>query len=173
MRFLSEKYLEEHPGEGPEVKPHLIAPWAIRNGLWKHQPQTPEEILRRLLSRALRDDYIEDPQGREIRSHHPIVHEVMTQDGLKRRSTWYPIFTTHGETIRQAFQLRRRAALADVSQLSLDFDSWNDNNVFDESLVQMDFDFNKDLEEMRLPTEYPEGLDDREFDDSEDDENED
>ena len=160
MIFLKDKYLEAHPDEAPEVDPGRVAEWAIRKGLWKYIPQSPQEVLRRQLSRALRNDYIEDPQGREIRSYHPIAKEVMTQDGLKRRSTWYPIFTTEPGFIRRAFQLRRRAAFADVAQLSLDFYSYNDNNIFGAALEPLDFDFNKDLEEMRMPTEYPDGSDD-------------
>ena len=173
MIFLKDRYLEAHLDEGPEVEPDRVAAWAIRKGLWQYIPQSPQEVLRRRLSRALRDDYIEDPQGREIRAYHPIVKEVMTQDGLRRHSTWHPIFTTEPGFIRQAFQLRRRAAFSDVAQLSLDFDSYNDNNIFDAELEAFDFDFNKDLEEMRMPTEYPDGLDDREFhedDDSDEDE---
>ena len=63
MLYLFEQYKAAHPGEGDEIKPHLVAPWAITQGLWKRPPMEAEEVLRRLLSRALWDEYIVDPQG--------------------------------------------------------------------------------------------------------------
>lgn len=170
MLFLVEKYLEAHPGEGPEVEAERVATWAYGRGMWKPSPQAPVDILKRRISRALRDDYVTDPAGREIRKHHPVVRDVVTPQGTKQQSTWYPIYQTHGDVIRQSFQLRRRRALADVSQLSLDFESWNDFNDFGEKLDPLDFNFNTDLEEMKLPVEYPEGLDEGEFDEDEEDE---
>jgi hypothetical protein len=76
MLYLFEQYKTAHPGEGDEIKPHLVAPWAIMQGLWKRPPMEAEEVLRRLLSRALRNEYIVDPQGREVRKHHPVISEV-------------------------------------------------------------------------------------------------
>jgi len=43
-----------------------------------------EEVLRRLLSRTLRNEYIVDPQGREVRKHHPVISEVKTAEGIKK-----------------------------------------------------------------------------------------
>ena len=174
MLFLVEKYLEAHSDEGPEVDPTLVAQWVVtRPGLYKHKPQRPEEILKARISRALRDDYGIDPQGREVRKHHPVMTEIMTADGPRRHFTYHPLFTTRAETIRQSFQLRRRAAFADVSQLWLDFESYNDNNIFGDELEEPDFNFNKDLEELRLPTKYPDGLTDREYDEAEENDDDD
>jgi hypothetical protein len=89
MLYLFEQYKAAHLDEGNEIKPHLVAPRAISQGLWKRPPMQPEEVLRRLLSRALRNEYIVDPQGREVRKHHPVITEVKTADGPKRQSTWY------------------------------------------------------------------------------------
>ena len=155
MRFLMDKYAETHLDEGPETHPELVAAWAIKHGLWKWVPINPEEILRRQLSRSLREEYIDDPQGRTVRAFHPIIGEVMTQDGMRRLSTWYKIFDAPPKIMRQSMQLRRRAALADVVQLKIDFDSYNENNIFREAIEPLDFDFNKDIEEMKMPTEYP------------------
>lgn len=155
MLYLIEQYKLAHPDEGTEASPHLAAPWAIKQGLWKRPPIEPEEILRRLMCRALRDDYMEDPQHRWVRKHHPVIVEVKTKDGIKRYSTWYDIYEMPPEKMRGSLQLRRRAALADVQQLKFDFDSYNDNNNFGATLQAMDFDFNKDLAEMAEPVTYP------------------
>jgi hypothetical protein len=67
---------------------------------------------------------------------------------------------------RQSLALDRKQALATVLQMTIDFDSYNDNNEFGIRLEPLDLDFNRDIEEMRLPAQYdadPHG-------DSEDDE---
>jgi|SRR5215213_6079177 hypothetical protein len=167
MMYLVEQYKKAHPEESEEVEPHLVAPWAIKKDLWKRPPVAPEEVLRRLISRALRQEYMEDPQGREVRKHHPVIYEVVTPDGVKKRSKWFPLFEAPPKHMTASLSLRRRSALADVLQLKLDFDSYNDNNVHGATLPEPDFDFNKDIEEMSLPSTYPE----QHIDDLEEDEN--
>lgn len=157
MQFLIEKYKEAHPGEGHDIAPHLVAEWAIKEGLWRPAPITPQEQLRRLLSRCLRETYVLDPQGREVRANLPILEEVVTRDGLKYRSRWYPIFEAPANVARQSFALRRRSALADVRQLHFDFLSYNDNNILGEQLEPMDYNFEKDIAELSEPTTYQEG----------------
>lgn len=78
----------------------------------------------------------------------------MTVDGPKRMSRFYPIFKAPAEVVRQALALDRRQALSTVKQMKLDFDSYNDNNEFGATLPPLDLDFNKDIEEMDLPSEY-------------------
>lgn len=157
MLYLVEQYKAAHLDEGSEVYPDRVAKWAMHEGLWKRPPLDPEEILRRQIRRALRDDYIFDPQGREVRANHPVMEEFKTGEGLKLRSTWYPLFEMPPQKARSSFQLRRRAALMDVHQLDLDFNSYNDNNIFGEVLDRPDYDFNKDIEEMAHSTRYDEG----------------
>ncbi len=45
--------------------------------------------------------------------------------------------------------------LADCKQEKIDFDSYVENNPWRATLPQMDFDFNKDLEELAQPASYP------------------
>ena len=149
--------------------PHLVAEWAVKEGLWRPIPLTPKEQLRRLLSRCLRETYLIDPQGREVRANLPLMEEVVTSEGLKRFSRWYPIFDAPSKVARASFSLRRRAALADVMQLQFDFMSWNENNVLREELDPMDYNFNKDLAEL---AESPEYRDEPILEDDEDDEGE-
>jgi hypothetical protein len=171
MQYVIEQYKLAHPEEGTNISPFLVSEWAVDNKIWRPQPISPKEQLRRLLSRSLRETYLEDPQGREVRASLPIVEEVMTADGPKRRSRWYPIFDAPAAVARASFSLRRRLALADVVQLQFDFMSWNDNNNSGENLEALDFDFNKDLSEMAQPTTYPEGPEfDEEYEEDEDEE---
>lgn len=154
MVFLREQYSAKFPYEPLPIDPRKIANWAYTTGLWKPRETPPEEVLRRKLCRAFRHEYVEDPQGREVRALYPSVEEVMTADGPKRMSSFYPIFKAPGEVVRQALALDRRQALSTVKQMKLDFDSYNDNNEFGITLPPLDLDFNKDIEEMGFPSEY-------------------
>jgi len=60
--------------------------------------------------------------------------------------------------MRVSFQQRRLAILADCKQHKTDVDSYNHNNEYHVQLL-FDYDFNTDLEEGSLPTQYPSGPD--------------
>jgi len=154
MLFLLDKYKERFPEEPLPIDPRRVALWAYDEGLWVPKDTDPREILRRKLCRALRHQYILDPQGREVRANYASIEEVMTSDGPKRSAQFYPIFKAPPEVARQALALDREQALATVQQMKLDFDSYNDNNEFGAVLPPLDLDFNKDIEEMSLPSEY-------------------
>lgn len=157
MQYLLEKYQAEHPEEDPsQVEPRRVAEWAVRRGIYQRPPTKPEDRLRRELARYLKTEYTTDPQGRHVRKHHAVVYYVETAQGLQRRSRWYEIYHAAPEEMQAALQLRRRMAFQDVRQLSLDFESYNDNNVRGGVLEPMDFNFNEDLKESKMPTTYPE-----------------
>lgn len=171
MNFIIDCYKNAHPNEGPDVCPDLVADWAVtQRGLWKPIPITPRDQLKRLLARSLRETYMEDPQGREVRANHPVIEEVMTSEGLKRRARYYPLFDAPAPVARTFFSWRRKAALADVVQLNLDFESWLDNNHFQDTLDRPDYNFNLDIEELKQPIEYVESPDEEEeYDDGDED----
>lgn len=154
MLYLLDQYKAAHPGEPLPLDPAKAAIWAYESGLWTLRETDPREVLRRKMCRALRHEYITDPQGREVRANYAAVVEVQTPEGPKRKSQFYPIFKAPPEVARQALALDRKQALATVQQMKLDFDSYNDNNEFGFTLEPLDLDFNKDIEEMNLPAEY-------------------
>jgi hypothetical protein len=159
MDFIIECYERAHPNEGPDICPDVVADWAVRQpGLWKPIPITPRDQLKRLLARSLREKYIEDPQGREVRANHPIFEDVVTSEGIKRRARYYPLFDSPAKVARVFFAWKRKAALHDVIQLNLDFDSWLDNNKHGDTLDRPDYNFNIDLEELKQPIEYIEKM---------------
>jgi hypothetical protein len=156
MEYLIEQYQKAHPDEdASRIEPHRIADWACARGMWKKPPVPQEERLRRELARFLRGEYTLDPQGRNVRKHHAIIYIDQTPDGPKKRSRWFEIYEAPAKHMQASLALRRRSALADVVQLNLDLESYNENNVRHETVPPMDFDFNKDLEEITLPTHYP------------------
>jgi hypothetical protein len=153
MEYILTMYRAEHPNQ--PIEPHIVSPWAIRRGFFKKPPIQPEEILRKELSRHLKNAYFIDPQGREVRSNHAVFIDVMTPQGTKRRSRWLPLFEAPPEHMSVSAQLRRRQALSDVIQLTLDLESYNENNIHGAKLPLPDCDFNKDVEESRQPATYP------------------
>ncbi len=52
MLYLFEQYKAAHPDEGNEIKPHLVAPWAITQGLWKRSSQPGTRFSMRRLKRC-------------------------------------------------------------------------------------------------------------------------
>jgi hypothetical protein len=154
MIFLRDAYFKAFPGEKEPINPKKIAEWAYSQGLWKPIETDPVEILRRKLCRALRHEYILDPQNREVRASFAAVEEVQTPDGPKRMAQFYPMFKAPPEIARQHFALERRVSVANAAQLSLELFSYNDNNEFGASLDPMDWNIAKDLDEMNQSTEY-------------------
>lgn len=155
IEYVLEQYKQSHTDVDPAIEPHLIAEWAIKEGISRPIPQTPEELLRKDIARYLKNDYIDDPQGRHVRRNHAIFIPVVTQDGVKRRSRWYEKDVAPPEHMRLSLQLRRTAAFHDVRQMDLDFQSYNDNNVYGVKLPPMDYNMNADVQEANLPPTYP------------------
>lgn len=67
--------------------------------------------------------------------------------------------------MRTSPSLRRRAAVADVFQLKLDFDSYNDLNNHGAKLDDQDFNLSEDIDELLASGEWPAGPEDDEDDD--------
>lgn len=117
--------------------------WAMDNGLWAPTPEAMMRVFVADLSRALREEYITDPQGRRVRAKH-----AMRQEG-EQGSLWADIHTASREHMEAAFQQRRRQIVYDCAQLKTDIDSYNDNQN-DGPVIQGVFDFTLDLAELEL-----------------------
>jgi hypothetical protein len=142
-----EDYIREH-GDPDEIDPDDAAQWIVSHDLYKRPMPTPQQIVRRALSRAMRAHYYTDPQNRDVR----VRHRVRLPDG---RDLWYDIRTAKPEPMKASFQLRRNGLLDDAKQHDLDFTSYNDNNPHGAKLKPIDYDLNPDIEESRHPTDYP------------------
>lgn len=120
-----------------------IAAWAISNNLWVQQPSAIIALCAEELSRALRDEYVTDPQGRRIRTKHAATY--ITDEG-EQLVLWDDIRTAPPTHMKRAFQQRRHQILGDCKQLKSDVDSFNQNRQPPEP-IQVVFDFTLDLEE--------------------------
>ena len=154
MLYLRDQYQKAHPNEPQPADPRRIADWAYDLEMWKQKETDPREVLRRKMVRAFRTEYITDPQDREVRANFAVIEEVETPDGPKRMAKFYPIFQAPEHVARQHFQLERRLAVENAVQLTLDLQSYNENNELGVSLPGLDWDIGKDMDEMAQPTEY-------------------
>jgi len=122
---------------------HEIAAWAIDHERWAPQRGALIDRCAEELARAMREEYITDPQGRKVRAKHAAKREKDGHQGI----FWEDMRTASREHMEIAFQQRRQQIVGDCRQLKADLDSFNDNYNSGESL-QMVFDFTNDLAEI-------------------------
>ncbi len=120
-----------------------IAAWAITNKMWAPHHMKLISQCAEELSRAMREEYIKDPQGRVVRAKHAAR---MEREG-EQLVLWADIRTAPREHMEIAFQQRRQQIVGDCRQLKADIDSYNDNRSPDEP-IQMSFDFTYDVVEL-------------------------
>ena len=140
LRSIADQYFAEHDRSASSRE---IAAWAMRSGKWAPQPAALIDQCAEELSRAMREDYITDPQGRTVRAKHAAR---ISQNG-KQITLWADIRTANQGHMERAFGQRRRQILGDCRQLKADVDSYNDNRQPEEPL-QVIFDFTLDLAEL-------------------------
>ena len=120
-----------------------IAAWAIANGHWQARSSDLISQCADQISRALREEYITDPQGRRVRTKHPARVE---QEG-EQLVLWDDIRTASRSHMNIAFHQRRQQIVGDCNQLKSDVDSFNENRAPLDP-IQMRFDFTIDLQEL-------------------------
>jgi hypothetical protein len=147
---------------GSTVNLDAVAKWAVGTGRWQRPQKTQEQICKDELAKALRSERHVDPQGRHVRT----MHSIKIEGEDKPLWEWEDIRTARPERIRTAFSQRRQGILADVLRHKDDVDSYNENNTHNAQLPLFDYNFNLDIEEGNLPTEYNE--DEADLDDIED-----
>lgn len=136
-----------------------IAAWAYEQGLMKPTRKSVIDQLANEIGRAMRNEYMTDPQGRTIRRKHARRVEVQTETGeLKQMTIWDDIQTATPEHMQRSFQQRRNMTLADCFHHKQEVDSYN-QNWNDGAPLKFTYDFNEDLEEKEMPTDYPTGDD--------------
>jgi len=118
-----------------------VAAWALNNKLWAPHKNEVISIFAEQLSRAMREEYIVDPQGRKVRAKHAAR--------IKQMVLWDDTRTANPNHMQVAFQQRRQQIVGDCHQLKLDVDSYNENKN-DGVPIQMIFDFRMDLMELEM-----------------------
>jgi hypothetical protein len=131
-----------------------IAGWAIQNKLWSPGRRSAVSLLAGDLGQALREEMMEDPQGRRVRRKHARkVKEKLPTGEWIQRTFWDDISTATPEHMLVSFQQRRRMILGDCHQLDTDKSNYNENYNPGES-IQISLDFTEDVAELNLPAHY-------------------
>lgn len=124
-----------------------VARWAIDNEQWKPQPEALVKKCADDVSRALREEYETDPQGRRARVKHSAL---IKQEGEQlATSMWFDSRRATCEQMELCFQQKRKGIVSDCKQLKTDVDSYNENyNQGDP--IPIGYDFTEDLLEAEL-----------------------
>lgn len=154
LQHIISEYIDDSGKDTIDM--HKVAEWAIAKGYWNPPQFEPEKLCARELSRAAREEFYIDPQGREVRKKH--CYTIIDTDG-QHIWLWVDIETAKPDQMHKSLAARRRSALGDVAQLDTDRKSYNDNNKYGGE-IDMSFNFDEDLLEMAQPVDYPEDEDD-------------
>ena len=141
LQRIVRNYRED--GQPWPASSRAIAAWAISQNLWQSQRGALINQCAEQLSRALREEYTTDAQGRRVRTKHSARVE---KDG-EQLVLWDDIRTASRSHMRVAFQQRRQQIVGDCHQLKMDSDSFNENQSHSHP-IQISFDFTRDLEEL-------------------------
>jgi len=142
-----QKIVDAYIAAGQEwpASTHEIAAWAVHGGLWQPQRADVIDQCANQISRAMREEYITDPQGRTVRAK----HVARTERGGEQIRLWADIRTADRKHLEIAFQQRRIQIVGDCRQLKTDLDSYNENHNIGEP-IQMSINFTVDLEEFEF-----------------------
>jgi hypothetical protein len=132
-------------GEQWPAPARIIADWANENGLFESHADALMTIYAEMIRRAMREEYVRDPQGRTVRAKHSARMKI---DG-KQMCLWDDIRTASRSFMQVAFQNRRRGIVADCHQLKIDIDSYNENYNRGAS-IPLVLDFGPDIAEIEV-----------------------
>jgi hypothetical protein len=144
--------VDQYTEQTGELEPDLyeVAKWAAENDLMDTPVVDVTRIMSRALARACRQDYIVDENGEPVRRR----HAVKETRGDKQLTFWPLMENMTPEKFRVSLTARRNGCTQDVLQMERDKRYFNTHyNPGDP--IQMDFDFNADVEEHFMPSHYP------------------
>jgi hypothetical protein len=141
LQGLFRQYEEE--GNPTPVAMRDVAAWAVNRKLWEPRPIDVIDILAEDMSRALREEYRTDKQGRRYRAK----HAVRISRGGVQLTLWADMDRSSREHMQMAFAQRRQGIVGDCLHLRIDVDAYNDKNASQPAL-QLVLDFTQDVAEL-------------------------
>ncbi len=125
-----------------------IARWAIGKRLWDIHPSKIGRQCAEQIAEAMREDYIDDPQGRRVRVKHAAPYEVQGKLAFK----WDDMRTATHLHMETSFAHQRQQIVSDCYHLKIAIDSYNENWNKTGKPIQGCFDFRDDLAELEIDT---------------------
>lgn len=147
LRALMDEYAKETGKQA--VNAYKVAQWALENGKYKPSPSDARKKLAREMSRAAREDYTEDENGKPVR----VRHAYRVTLGDEQLTFWVKVEDATRNQMHLSAQQRRRGILKDCEQLDRDVTHYNEKYNPGES-IQLTFDFTEDMVEKDESTEY-------------------
>lgn len=141
MQAIVEEYRQS--GEPWPATRRVMARWMIRNGKWKGGDDALLDICAREISRALREEFHTDPQGRRVRTKHAAKFPPSGNDD-GQQTFWGDIRTEPRPFMIRAFRGRRSQIVGDCVQLNNDVKSFNENRSPDQPIPML-WDFTDDV----------------------------
>ncbi len=143
MQSIWHKYEAEH-GAVPATAREAVA-WGVSRGMIPLPEVDPLDKLASDMSKALREEYGIDKDGRRFR----VNHAVRVTKGGVQYTFWAMMKDAPREHMQKAFIQRREQIVGDCVQLNTDVEAYNGFNN-DERPIQMLFDFRDDIEERKF-----------------------
>jgi len=142
FQALWREYENEHdhvPASAREV-----VDWAVANRGLKLPRIDPRDILAERMSRALREEYATDAQGRRYRVNHAMR---VIKNGVQL-TIWGILGHAPHSHMERAFTQRREQVIGDLVQLHVDVEVYNEMNAH-QAPIQLVLDFTDDVAERR------------------------
>lgn len=152
LNRLIDEWRDEHP-EMTDWTMRDIAADLWRKGTLAPKPMDAVSAIARDLSRAAREQYHTDPQGRRVRTKHARKVQEFKDGEWVQSTLWADMRNADPEHMRASLQQRRQYIVDDCFQLKQDKDSFNDNNTHGVE-IQLELDFTEDVAERELPDDY-------------------
>ena len=121
-----------------------VVDWAVSLGKLALPRVDPRDVLASQMSRALREEYATDNQGRRYRVNHAMR---VTKNGVQLTMWGILGFAPHSH-MERAFTQRREQVIGDLVQLDVDVEVYNEMNP-DQVPIQLVLDFSDDVAERR------------------------
>lgn len=134
----------EHEHENAPASAREVVEWAVREGLLELPKIDPFDVLAGNMSRALREEYETDKEGRRYRKNHAAR---VTKNGVQI-TFWGIMGFAHRSHMERAFTQRRDQVIGDCLQLQIDVEVYNAMNALDKP-IQLILDFTEDVAEKR------------------------
>lgn len=146
-------FIDQYEKETGDLSGNMtkVAQWLYNKNMMDPPPFDPIKAIAKRLTNAMRQDYIEDENKQPIRRRH--AYPVKGPDE-QLTFAWFKIEEATPEKMRLSAQGRRTQSLLDMLQLVRDVNYYN-NHYNPGDAIQVDANFMPDIEELSMPSEYP------------------
>ena len=140
FQMLWREYEDEHDHAAASARE--VVDWAVARGALEIPRIDPRDVLAAQMSRALREEYATDAQGRRYRVNHAMR---VTKNGVQH-TMWGILGHASHSHMERAFTQRREQVIGDLVQLQVE--AYNEMNPH-ELPIQLVLDFADDVAERR------------------------